>query len=150
MGKFCQVNSELLPLICVENWFQCTILSNLRPFFFKLCTCIWVDIGEEWFGIIDGQILSNKHRVIALYLQNVCGKLVSVIYPEQYLINFLQTLHKSCYKRRSMLFNLIKWLQTYDPWFENLMKFCIKIRSRLGQLHLNFHTSLSYGLRFMD
>ena len=97
MGKFCQVNSELLPLICVENWFQCTILSNLRPFFFKLCTCIWVDIGEEKFGIIDGQILSNKHRVIALYLQNVCGKLVSVIYPEHYLINFLQTLHESCY-----------------------------------------------------
>ena len=27
MGKFCQVNSELLPLICVENWFQCTILA---------------------------------------------------------------------------------------------------------------------------
>ena len=33
-----------------------------------------------------------------------------------------------------------------------MMKFCIKIRSRLGQLHLNFHTSLTelwpsiYGL----
>ena len=36
-----------------------------RPILFKLC--IRVDIGKEWFGIVDGQNgSSNKYRIMAL------------------------------------------------------------------------------------
>ena len=41
MGKFYQINSELLPLICVENWFECNEIifgmSGLGSFMSKFC-----------------------------------------------------------------------------------------------------------------
>ena len=52
MGKFRQLSPELWPLIDVKNSFPLSILSILRPIFFKLC--IRVDIRKECFGIIDG------------------------------------------------------------------------------------------------
>ena len=42
MGKFQQINTELLPLIYVENWFLCSIFGIFWLIFFKLC--IEVDI----------------------------------------------------------------------------------------------------------
>ena len=65
-GKVCQISTETLPLIGIENLFPLSILSIFQLIFFKLC--IRVDIGEELFGIVDGNILSNKHRVIDLDL----------------------------------------------------------------------------------
>ena len=56
MGKFRQMTLELWPLIEVKNCilfsFPLCNLSSLLPIFFKLC--ILVDIGKEWFGIVDG------------------------------------------------------------------------------------------------
>ena len=51
MGKFRQISLELLPLIYVENWFPASILGIFWPILFKLC--ILVDIGQEWFEIVD-------------------------------------------------------------------------------------------------
>ena len=64
MGKFRQLSQELWPLIDVKNLFQLSILSIFSPIFFKLC--VRVDIRKEWFWIVDGQISSNKSRVMAL------------------------------------------------------------------------------------
>ena len=52
MGKFCQINTELWPLIYVKILFPGSILSICRPIFFKLC--IGANIRREWFGIEDG------------------------------------------------------------------------------------------------
>ena len=52
MGKFRQKSTELLPLICVEMCFCALSWLFFWPILFKLC--IYVNIGEEWFGIIDG------------------------------------------------------------------------------------------------
>ena len=53
MGKFCQLNQELWPLIDVKSPFPLSILSTFDRFSsFKLC--IRVDIRKEWFGILDG------------------------------------------------------------------------------------------------
>ena len=90
MDKFCQIITELLPLIHKKNWHQCSILDIFWLIVYKLC--MQVDIWEEWSGIVDGQISSNKHRTIAL---DLCGKLVLVLDLEHYSINFLQTLHVS-------------------------------------------------------
>ena len=65
MGKF-HLSIYLLPLIVDENVFPLSILIIFRHIFFKIC--IRVDIGDEWFWIVDELILSNKHRVIALNL----------------------------------------------------------------------------------
>ena len=66
---FNQINTELLPLVYVENWFTCSILGILWLIFFKLC--IWVDIGEAWFGIIDGYISSKSTELLPLiYVEN--------------------------------------------------------------------------------
>ena len=37
MGKLCQISTESLPLICAENWFQCSISRIFWPITFKLC-----------------------------------------------------------------------------------------------------------------
>ena len=50
----------------VSASFPCSNLSIYQPIFFKLC--IEVYIRKEWFGIEDGQISSNKYRVMALDL----------------------------------------------------------------------------------
>ena len=53
MGKFYQINSELLPLICVGNWFQCTILSNLCHIFLNF-------VNEIIFGMSGlGSLISK-------------------------------------------------------------------------------------------
>ena len=52
MGEFRQMNTELMPWIFVENWFLCSIFGIFWPILFKLC--VQVDIGKEWFKIIDG------------------------------------------------------------------------------------------------
>ena len=52
MGKFCQISTELCPLIYIKILFPNSILSIYLPIFFKLC--IGVHIKKEWFGIEDG------------------------------------------------------------------------------------------------
>ena len=52
MGKFCQINTELLPLIFVKICFHALSWTFFWLIVFKLC--IHVDICLEWFGIIDG------------------------------------------------------------------------------------------------
>ena len=59
--------------------FPLSVLSIPRQIFFKFW--IIVDTDEVWFGIVDGQISSNKHRVITLYS---CRKLVAVLYLAQF------------------------------------------------------------------
>ena len=51
MGKFCQISTELWPLIYVKILFQVSNLSIYRPVFFKLC--IGVHIRKESFAIED-------------------------------------------------------------------------------------------------
>ena len=71
-GVLCYTLRKKFALECpsvrpsVSASFPCSNLSIHRPFFFKLC--IGVYIRKEWFGIEDGQISSNKYRVIALDL----------------------------------------------------------------------------------
>ena len=62
MGKFRQISTELWPLIYFKISFPGSILSIYCPFFFKLS--IGVHIKKEWFWIEDGQISSNKYRVM--------------------------------------------------------------------------------------
>ena len=64
MGKFRQVSTELWPLIDVRNWFSLSIFGIPLPIFFKLG--MRVDIGKEFPAVADGQILTNKYRVMAL------------------------------------------------------------------------------------
>ena len=52
MGKFCQMSTELWPLIYVKISFPGSILSIYLPIFFKLC--IGVRTMKAWFGIEDG------------------------------------------------------------------------------------------------
>ena len=52
MGKFCQICTELWPLIYVKILFPGSILSIYRRIFFKLC--IGVHTKKEWSGIEDG------------------------------------------------------------------------------------------------
>ena len=66
MGKFRQIIPELWPLIYVQILFPSSILSSYWPIFFKLCK--GVHNRNEWFGIKDGLISSNKYRVMALSL----------------------------------------------------------------------------------
>ena len=49
---FHERSAELLPLIGVGILFQSSILS--------INFCVRVNTGEEWFGIVDGCISSNK------------------------------------------------------------------------------------------
>ena len=55
-------------------------------FFFKLY--IRVAFAEEWFGIVYGWILLNKHRVIAI---DVFWRLVSVLYLGIFMADSIQT-----------------------------------------------------------
>ena len=64
MGKFWHISTELQPLIMVRNWFSLHIFGIPIPIFFKLG--MRVDIVKECSGIVDGKILTNKYRVIAL------------------------------------------------------------------------------------
>ena len=64
MGKFRQISTELWPLIDVRNLFSLSIFGIPLPIFFKLC--MRVDTGNECLGIVDGYILTNKYRVMAL------------------------------------------------------------------------------------
>ena len=64
MGKFWQISTELRPLIGVRNRFSLSIFGIPLPIFFKLG--MRVGIVVECSGIADGQILTNKYRVIAL------------------------------------------------------------------------------------
>ena len=52
MGKFCQICTELRPLIDIRNWVSLSIFGIPLPTFFKLG--MRVDIGEEYSGIADG------------------------------------------------------------------------------------------------
>ena len=67
MGKFRQISTELWPLIYFKILFPGSLLSIYCPIFFKLC--IGVHSRKEWFGIEDGNISSNKYRVMALDLR---------------------------------------------------------------------------------
>ena len=51
MGKFCQVSTELGPLIDVRNGFSLSIFRISLPIFFKLC--MRDDNGKECLGIAD-------------------------------------------------------------------------------------------------
>ena len=78
MGKFCQVSTELWPLIYVRNLFCLFIFGIFLPIFIKLCMI--VDIEKRCFGIADWLVLSNHYRVMAL---DWCSKLLFA----QYLLN---------------------------------------------------------------
>ena len=52
MGKFCQISTELWPLIYVKISFPGSILSIYGPIFIK--RCIGVCSMKEWSGIEDG------------------------------------------------------------------------------------------------
>ena len=87
--------------------FPLSILSIFQPILFKLY--IRTDVGEEWLWIIDGSLLSSKHRDIALYVENSfwCSILAN------YFINFLQSLNWSRFKDLGLLwdcksFNFVK------------------------------------------
>ena len=61
MGKFCQISTELQPLIDVRNWFSLSIFGIPLLIFFKLG--MRVDIVKECSGNEDGYILTIKFRV---------------------------------------------------------------------------------------
>ena len=51
MGKFCQINAELWPLIYVYISFSLSILSINLPIFFKLCIGVHIRSGfwdQRW------------------------------------------------------------------------------------------------------
>ena len=52
MGKFCQISTELWPLIYAKILLLLSILSIYRPVFIRLCK--GAHFCKEWFGIIDG------------------------------------------------------------------------------------------------
>ena len=52
MDKFCQISTELWPLINDRNLFLLSIFGIFQPIFFKLCRR--VVIGKECFWIADG------------------------------------------------------------------------------------------------
>ena len=54
MGKFCQISTELWPLIDARNRFSLSIFGIPLPVFFKLG--MRVDIVKECSGIADGLI----------------------------------------------------------------------------------------------
>ena len=56
MGKFCHISTELLPVINVENWLQCPILSFIWSIFFTLC--MGVDIKKKCFAKITTKLRS--------------------------------------------------------------------------------------------
>ena len=60
MNEFCQISTELLPFIFVENWFRCSILSIILSIFFKFY--MRVDIRKDCFAIANPFILS-KHYI---------------------------------------------------------------------------------------
>ena len=64
MGRFWQISTELQPFLDVSIWFSLSIFGIPLLIFFKLG--MRVDIVKECSGIADGQILTNKYRVIAL------------------------------------------------------------------------------------
>ena len=66
MGKFRQMSTELLPLIYVENWFPCPILSIIWSIFFNFCTKVY--ISKEYYGIAECLILANNNKVKTLAL----------------------------------------------------------------------------------
>ena len=62
MGKFCQFFTELSARDRPIFLFLDYNLSKQQGIFTKLAICI--DIKEIWFGIANGQILSNFYGVI--------------------------------------------------------------------------------------
>ena len=51
MDEFSQISTELLPFICVENWFSCSISCSFWSIVFKQTSNM---SEKEWFGIVDG------------------------------------------------------------------------------------------------
>ena len=49
--------------------FPCSNFNTFLPIFFKLC--IYIDIGEEWYGIVS-EIISFRNRVMAFDLCPKC------------------------------------------------------------------------------
>ena len=61
MDKFCQTFTELSARDTFIFWFPNDNLSKKQGILTKLAICIDIKI---WFGIANGQILSNFYRVI--------------------------------------------------------------------------------------
>ena len=64
MGKFRQIFTELTAPDMLIFSFLDNNLSKKRGILTKLAICI--DIKEIWFGIANGEILSNFYGVICL------------------------------------------------------------------------------------
>ena len=56
MDKFCQISTELLLLIHVQNWFQCSsaFFGQLPLNFVYELMIKWIGLGLDKFGIVDG------------------------------------------------------------------------------------------------
>ena len=67
----------------VSASFPCSNFSTFWPIFFKLC--IYIGIGEEWYGIASGLISFWNNRVMAL---DVCQKCFALRFRALTLVPF--------------------------------------------------------------
>ena len=69
-GVLCYTLRTLSVRPSVSALFPCSNFITFWPIFFKLC--IYIGIGEEWYGIASGLILFWNNRVMALDLCQKC------------------------------------------------------------------------------
>ena len=77
--------------LSVSASFPCSNFSTFWPIFFKLC--IYIGIGEEWYGIASGLISFLNNRVMAL---DLCPKCIFGQYLKNEYTNFNKILHMHC------------------------------------------------------
>ena len=79
MDKFCQISTELLPFIYVENWFQCSIL-------FFLCKHLRIDFLflNQIFVVHTGKCITSiwwyLRLLPVLHRQEVTDIGVNILY----------------------------------------------------------------------